>query len=155
MNAAGTTGETSRYRPAFDALLQDAGYGLRLMWRHPGFSAVAILTLALGIGANTAIFSVIHAVFFRPLPYHAPERLVQFHYEVRGTLQGSRHYGTTYRFLRDDLRSYSQVASFMYRGAMPLVDGAASEPIRVLAVAPEYFAALGIAPSPGRTLTAT
>jgi putative ABC transport system permease protein len=146
--------ESSSFRRALDTLAQDLRYALRLVRRHPGFSAVAIFTLALGIGANTAIFSVIHAVFFRPLPYPSPERLVQFHYEMRGEVQGSRHYGASYRFLRDHLRSYADVASFMNRGAMPLVEGTASEPIRVLAVAPQYFAALGAAPVRGRTFTA-
>jgi len=58
------------------ALTQDLKYGLRTLGRNPGFAAVAILTLALGVGANTAIFSVVHAVLFRPLPYREADRLV-------------------------------------------------------------------------------
>jgi putative ABC transport system permease protein len=69
-------------------VLRDARFGLRLLWRNPGFTAVAVLALALGIAANTAIFSVVHATLLAPLPYPDPEQLVMVWSRVQGNRNG-------------------------------------------------------------------
>src|SRR6266700_2878359 len=57
-------------------IAQDLRYGARLLWKTPGFSAIAVVALALGMGGTTAIFSLVYAVLLKPLPFHAPERLL-------------------------------------------------------------------------------
>jgi len=95
-------------------LVQDVRYGLRQLRRNPGFAAVAVLTLALGIGANTAIFSVVNAVLLRPLPYTEAERLVTL--DETGELQAGMGMSVAYLDFRDWQRenhSFTQLAAFL------------------------------------------
>src|SRR5262245_49537524 len=70
-------------------VLRDVRFGLRLLWRNPGFTSVAVLALALGIGANTAIFSVVHATLLAPLPFPNPDQLVMVWSRIQGNRNGS------------------------------------------------------------------
>src|ERR1700740_805014 len=87
-------------------LLQDVRYGLRLLWKNSGFTVVAVLSLALGVGANTAIFSIVNAVLLRSLPFSHPDRLVKIVASNRGV--GARDIGLSVPEL-DDLRSRAGV----------------------------------------------
>jgi putative ABC transport system permease protein len=139
----------------FEETRHDIRHAFRLLKRSPGFSAIAILTLALGIGANTAIFSVINTVFLRALPYPEPQRLVQFNREIDGRLGGSAQDGGTYFFLREHLHSYAAMASAMGGGGATLVMPDQAVSLRTLSVTADYFRALGEEPALGRAFSAT
>lgn len=139
-----------------ERLLKDLHYSLRALRRTPGFTAIAVLTLALGIGANTAIFTLLDQVLLRLLPVKNPEQLVLL------TMRG-RHYGSnwggnavSYPMFRD-FQDHNQVFSsmfcrFPYAGSLT-VDGR-SERIAVELVSGTYFPTLGVAPALGRLFTA-
>src|SRR6266481_2604220 len=98
------------YEPAgrnlMTKFLQDMRYGLRVLWKSPGFTIVAVLSLALGVGANTAIFSIVNAVLLRSLPFSHPERLVKIVASNRGV--GARDIGLSVPEF-DDLRTRAGV----------------------------------------------
>jgi predicted permease len=134
-----------------ETLWQDLRYGLRTLRKSPGFTSVAVLTLALGIGANAAIFSVVNAVLLRSLPYRDPERLV----ELIGNVKRARveRRGTSmadYIDWRDQSRSFEAMA--LYAGENVTLTGA-DEPERMAAeyVGQAYFSILGIDAAVGRT----
>lgn len=94
-----------------DALIQDLRFSVRLLRKSPGFTFAAILTLALGIGANTAIFGLVDSAFFRGLPFHDPERLVHI-----WTIEADKDVHTPtpnqYRAVQKESKSFQQVAAF-------------------------------------------
>jgi len=129
---------------------QDLRYGARLLRRSPGFSIVAVLTLALGIGANTAMFSVVNAVLLRPLPFPDPDRLVRI---WESSPQGNqRNVVNPLNFLnwRERTRSFQQMAAMHGWDSNITGEG---EPLAVagMRVSPEFFSVLGVSPFMGRT----
>src|SRR5829696_8946274 len=133
-----------------EAFLQDVRYGARLLARHRGFTMVAVLTLALGIGANTAIFSVVNELLLRPLPYRDAERIVML-WEVS---PGGRHQTTTsranFRRWREQSTSYEHVSAFTDQ-RFNLTGTGEPEELSVQFATAEFFKVLGVDPILGRT----
>ncbi len=131
-------------------LWQDGRFALRTMWKSPRVTATVLLTLALGIGANTAIFSVVNATLFRPLPFHDPEQLVVLHADLRGL--GAQSVGFSVPEL-DDLRDRAGVfsgVSVVFQGPGNLTGGEHPERMESGVVSPNYFSILGTHPQLGR-----
>jgi putative ABC transport system permease protein len=131
-------------------LLQDMRYGLRALWQSPGFAIVAVLSLALGVGANTAIFSIVNAVLLRSLPFSHPERLVKIVASNRGV--GARDIGLSVPEF-DDLRSRAGVFDQVIvtqGGPTNLTGGERPQHLELLEVSPNYFSMLGIPAQIGR-----
>src|SRR5262245_47438655 len=134
-------------------LLQDLRYGARTLWKNPGFTLIAIVTLSLGIGANTAIFTVVNAALLRGLPYRSPERLVHLFETTPQKAYAQRE------FSYPDYQDYQQSRSFeglaAYAGGGGILTGR-GEPQRVFAPAASanFFAVLSVEPLLGRTFRA-
>ena len=134
-------------------LLQDLRYALRQMGRFPGFTAVAVVMLAIGIGANCAIFSFVDALFLKPLAVTRPDRLVRIY--ARGP---SGHYGAgfsypEFKLLRDHMSSLSALSVETERPQLHVVIGNDSVELRGEFVSSSYFTILGIQPRLGRSFS--
>ncbi|HVH61508.1 MAG TPA: ABC transporter permease [Candidatus Sulfotelmatobacter sp.] len=140
-----------------ETLAQDIRYGLRQLRRSPGFTAVAILTLALGIGANTAIFSVINAVMLRMLTVRNPDQLVQVGFQ--GKHSGESFVGESFSYplfegLRQQNQVFTDISAFDYWDSLearPADSSFASEPAKAQLVSVNFFSILGINTILGRT----
>jgi putative ABC transport system permease protein len=136
-------------------MLKDVQYGIKSLLKRPGFAAIAVITLALGIGANTAIFSVVNGVLWRPLPYLAPETLVMVWENHQGRGGPEREWLSPADF--DDWRNQNTV--FTNLSALndwgPTLTGREDpEPLTGAAVSHDMFTLLGVEPSMGRTFRA-
>jgi predicted permease len=134
-------------------LLQDLRYGLRQLRRNPGFTAVAILTLALGIGANTAMFSIIEGVFLRPLPYPQATRLVYPLWVWTGGVEDSVG-SADYLFWKKHSQVFEAVGAYEPVSGSNLVVGRHAHYVQVTKVTPSLFRTLGVSPNLGRDFTA-
>ncbi len=137
----------------FDELQQDLRYGARQLLRKPTFAVIVIGTLAVGIGANTAIFSVLKGVFLDPLPYHEPDRLTFiFHGETDGTCCGPLS-GPDFLDFRATTETFSDMAVISSRNTNLTGDG---DPAVVLGarITPSMFSLLGVQPARGRSFMA-
>jgi predicted permease len=138
---------------SLESVWQDVRYGARLLAKNPGFTAIAILTLTLGIGASTAIFSVVNNVLLRPLPFPEPDRLVRL-WEANPKRGYARNVVNPINFLdwHEQNRSFGPMAA-VAGGSANLNLGNAPITVPALAVTPEFFSALGVVPLLGRAFT--
>lgn len=139
-----------------ESFWQDGRYALRLLRKSPGFTAVAVLSLALGLGANTAIFSLLNALIFRPLAVSNPDELVQL--QARGP-RGALISFPMYRDLRAAQQVFTDIAATQGERAFRMtIPGAAGQAIEldnvpVAAATGHYFGLLGVQPGAGRLFT--
>jgi predicted permease len=134
--------------PSLDSLMQDVRFGLRMLRKNPGFTTVAVLTLALGIGANTAIFSVVNGVLLAPLPYRQPDRLVAvWETDPRFPLVGASYPNFLDR--QREARSFEQMAALAQQ-AYDLAAPGSPEHIDGEEVSAGLFSTLGVTLSLGR-----
>ena len=136
------------------SLLQDVRFGLRMLWKRPGFTAVALAVLALGVGANTAIFSVVNAVLLRPLPYPGAERVVAFDgVNASKGIRESNMSAPDFADWREQAGSFEALALYS-AGNANLTGGDEPERVTAANVTPDFFRVIGVGAARGRALLA-
>src|SRR5256884_9437603 len=128
---------------------QDVRYGLRVLGKNPGFTAIAVLTLALGIGANTALFSVVNGVLLNPLPFPNPDQLLAA-YSKTGTFQESSISYPNFLDWQKDNHSLAALSAFR-SDDYNMVGAGEPERVHIHMISAEFFPALGLQPLLGRT----
>jgi predicted permease len=132
-----------------ETLWQDVRYGFRMLWKSPGFTAVAVLTLALGVGANTALFSVVNGVLLNPLPYPHSEQLVTLHESKPNFNTGSISYPNFLDWQKENHTLSSMAVSRSY--SFSLTNLGEAEQIPGQFVTADFFSILGVNPVTGRS----
>lgn len=133
-------------------LSQDVRYGLRFLLKHPGFTAVTVITLALGIGANTALFSVLNAVLLRPLPFDDPERLVLLRHAIEAQdWDNAPIPPPDIVDFRERMPALSAVAATDRTFEVNLTGDGPAETVRLATVSANFFDVLGVEAAAGRT----
>ena len=137
-------------------LIQDLRYALRQLYKSPGFAAVAVVTLALGIGANTAIFSVVNGVLLRPLAFKDPDTLVRvWHVPPPASFPGMTRFSVSaanYFDWENQNHVFDRMAIYTYRG-FALTEGDKPEQVAGCAATSGFFSTLGVQPILGRAFT--
>lgn len=139
-----------------ETLIQDIRYGIRSMSKSPGFVAIAVITLGLGIGANTAIFSVVNAVLLRPLPFKDPDHVVLVWGYLERYAQTAEKLPSSagnYLALKDQTQSFEHLSAFR-SWSWQLTGGGEPEQLQGARVSANFFAAVGASPMLGRAFVA-
>jgi predicted permease len=134
-----------------DEMFQDLRFGLRMLRKNPGFTSVAVFTLALGIGANTAIFSVVNGVLLKPLPYPEPERLVRVFQNIMNFPKAPMS-PADFRDYREQNTTFESLAGY-FRQDLELAQEEKAERLMGMRASSGYFQTLGLEPMLGREFT--
>ncbi len=133
-------------KPTVETMLQDLTYGVRTLARRPAFTAIVVVTIALGVGANAAIFSVVNGILIRPLLYPHPERVVAFGHEAPTWLTSEPNFVD----YRREMQSIEGLGAYTRRDGT-LTIGDQPERVRVARASEDFFPVLGVKPAVGRT----
>ena len=128
-------------------LLQDIRFGFRMLLKNPGFTVVAVLTMALGIGANTSIFSVVNAVLLNPLPFSSPDRLLALGQTEAENREGLSNFSfRNFADLRDQSKAFERLAAY-YNNNLTLTGQGEAVRLRATVATADLFPLLGASPS--------
>jgi len=138
--------------PWLDQFWQDIGYGVRQLHRNPGFTLIAVLTLAIGIGANSAVFTIVNGILLEGLPYRDPQQLLLMFEQLPNAPSKFGVSPPDFEFIRNKAESFSGLAAYL-TVSYELSGAAESQRFTGARVSPELFSVLGVSPILGRALS--